>query len=300
MNRRTFIRNTGLASGLLLLPGKELLASLYRQPVYSFTPLRNDVGIFTERGGTIAWCVNKKGIAVVDSQFPEQAGHLIDELKKLSSKPFKYLINTHHHGDHTGGNLAFKDLAQKVVAHANSLTNQKAAAEKQKTLDKQLFPDTTYTDMWKGKLGKERIRMYYFGAGHTNGDSFVHFEHANIVHCGDLVFNRRYPFIDKTAGANIKNWITALQNARSTFTKETIYVFGHAFDPQKVTGNASDLIAFEDYLTKLLLFVETEVKAGKTKEEILKAKQIPGVTEWQGDGIERGLAAAYIEVVEGK
>lgn len=300
MQRRTFIRNTGLASGLLLLPGKQLLASLFNQPAYSLTPLRNDVGIFTEKGGTIAYCINKKGIAVVDTQFPEQATHLIEEIKKMSGKAFKYLINTHHHGDHSSGNIAFKGLAQKVVAHTNSLANQKSVAEKQKTTDKQLFPDTTYTDTWKGKLGKEKIKMHYFGPGHTNGDSFVHFEHANIVHTGDLVFNRRYPYIDKSAGANIKSWILALQKARSTFDKDTIYLFGHAFDPKKVTGNADDLIAFEDFLTKLLLFVETEVKAGKSKEEILKAKQIPGVTEWQGDGIERGLGAAYTEIAEGK
>lgn len=300
MNRRTFIRNTSLASGLLLLPGHQLLASLYNQPAYKLTPLRNDVGIFTEKGGTIAYCVNKKGIAVVDSQFPDTAPHIIAELQKMSKKAFKYLINTHHHGDHSGGNIAFKDIAKNVVAHANSLANQKASAEKAKTVDKQLFPDTTYTDTWKGKLGKESIKLHYFGAGHTNGDSFVHFENANIVHCGDLVFNRRYPYIDKNAGANIKNWILALQKARSTFDKDTMYIFGHAFDPVKVTGNADDLIAFEDFLTKLLAFVEAEVKAGKTKEEILKAKQIPGVTEWHGDGITRGLDAAYVEVVEGK
>jgi cyclase len=300
MQRRTFIKNTGLASGLLLLPGHRLLASLYQQPAYTLTPLRNDVGIFSERGGTIAYCINKKGIAVVDTQFPEQAGHLVAEIKKMSNKAFKYLINTHHHGDHTAGNIVFKDMVREVVTHANSLTNHQNAAKIQKSEDKQLYAGTTYTDTWKGKLGKERIKMHYFGAGHTNGDSFVHFEHANIVHTGDLVFNRRYPFIDKNNGANIKSWINILQKARATFSNDTIYVFGHAFDPKKVTGNADDLIAFEDFLAKLLLFVEAEVKAGKTKEEILKAKQIPGVTEWQGDGIERGLAAAYTEVVEGK
>ena len=300
MNRRAFIRNTSLASGLLLLPGRQLLASLYNQPTYKLLPLRNDVGIFTEKGGTIAYCVNKKGIAVVDTQFPDSAQHLVAELQKMSKKAFKYLINTHHHGDHTGGNIAFKDLAKTVVAHANSLANQKAVAEKAKTVDKQLFPGTTYTDTWKGRLGKETIRLHYFGAGHTNGDSLVHFENANIVHCGDLVFNRRYPYIDKTAGANIKNWIQVLQKARTTFDKETIFIFGHAFDPEKVTGTADDLSAFEGFLSKLLVFVEESVKAGKSKEEIVKAKQIPGVTEWQGEGINRGLEAAYAEVAEGK
>jgi cyclase len=300
MNRRSFIRHTGLASGLLLLSKQQILAQLLQQPAWKMKPLRGDVGIFTEKGGTIAYYTGKKGMAVVDTQFPDTAQHLIDELKKMSTKPLKYLINTHHHGDHSGGNIAFQDLAKNVVAHANSAANQKASAVKQKTEDKQLYPGVTYTDTWKGKVGKERIQIHYFGAGHTNGDSLVHFQHANIVHMGDLVFNRRYPYIDKSAGANIKNWITVLQKAKTTFDSETLFIFGHAFDPEKVTGGKDDLTAFEDYLTKLLLFVEAEVKAGKSKDDILKATAIPGVTEWQGDGIKRSLDAAYAEVAEGK
>jgi glyoxylase-like metal-dependent hydrolase (beta-lactamase superfamily II) len=90
------------------------LAKLLMQPAYKFTPLRNDVGIFTEQGGTVAWLSNTSGIVVVDTQFVDQATHLITELKKISSKPINFLINTHHHGDHTGGNLAFKGLAEKI------------------------------------------------------------------------------------------------------------------------------------------------------------------------------------------
>jgi cyclase len=162
-------------------------------PDYKLTPLRNNVGIFTEQGGTIIWMVNKDGIVCVDSEFPDPANHLIGELKKMSDKPFQWLINTHHHGDHTGGNISFKGIVKNVAAHANSLINQKAAAEKQNSQDKQLYPDTTFTDKWKIKVGDERITAHYFGPGHTNGDSFIHFENANIVHCGDQVFNRRYP-----------------------------------------------------------------------------------------------------------
>jgi cyclase len=300
MNRRNFIRNTGMASGLLLLPAHQLLARLLQQPTWKMKALRGDVGIFSEKGGTIAYYAGKKGMAVVDTQFPDTAAHLIEELKKLSGKPLKYLINTHHHGDHSSGNIAFKGWAKDVVAHANSLTNQQTAAAKQKTEDKQLYPNLTYTDSWTGKVGKERIKMHYFGAGHTNGDSLVHFENANIVHMGDLLFNRRYPYIDKSSGANIKNWISVLQKAKSTFDSETMFIFGHALDPEKVTGTKDDLTAFEGYLTQLYNFVEGEVKAGKTKEVILAATAIPGNTEWQGDGIKRSLEAAYAEIAERK
>ena len=138
--------------------------------------------------------------------------------------------------------------------------------------------------------------MYYYGAAHTNGDSFVHFEHANIVHCGDLVFNRRHPYVDRGAGANIKNWMGVLENGLNKFDGNTKYVFGHAGTGYEVTGKADELVAFRDYLGNVLKFVEGEIKAGKTKEEILKATLIPGGEQWKTDGIQRPLQAAYEEL----
>ncbi|MES2773170.1 MAG: MBL fold metallo-hydrolase [Bacteroidota bacterium] len=296
MQRRSFIRNTGLSIGAVALSNQQILARFFADPAYKMRLLRNNTGIFTEKGGTILYMVNKKGIVVVDSQFPDSATHLIEELKKQSGKPFELLINTHHHGDHSGGNIAFKDLVKKVVAHANSKANQQAAAVKQKKEDQQLYPDTTFYETWEKKIGKEKIKMHHFGAAHTNGDSIVHFQHANIAHMGDLLFNRRHPYIDRTAGANIKSWISVLDKTLATFDDDTIFVFGHALDPEKVTGNKEDIKAFQNYLGKLLLFAETEFKAGKTKEEFIKNKAIPGETEWKGDGIERPLTAAFEEV----
>jgi cyclase len=296
MERRKFITSTAFAAGAVALTGKRSFAHMLAMPEYKLTPLRNNIGIFTEQGGTIIWMVNKEGIVCVDSEFPDPANHLIAELKKQSDKPFQWLINTHHHGDHTGGNISFKGLVKNVAAHANSLTNQRAAAVQQKSEDKQLYPDTTFTDKWKAKVGDERITAHYFGAGHTNGDSFIHFEHANIVHCGDQVFNRRYPYIDRSAGASCKHWPIALESAIKQFDKNTIFVFGHAFDPAKVVGNVEDLKAMKNYMEKLVAFVYDSIKAGKTKEEILAATSIPGITDWQGDGIQRGLTAAYEEL----
>ncbi len=169
MQRRHFLQASAL-TGLTLLNSKSLLAQWLADP-YKMQDLRGGVGIFTEKGGTIAYYVDKEGIVVVDSQFPEQSEHLIGALRKTSEQPFKYLINTHHHGDHSGGNIAYKGLVGQVVAHVNSDKNQRASAEKSNSVDKQLFPDKTFGDAgWKQKIGKERIRTYYFGAGHTDGD----------------------------------------------------------------------------------------------------------------------------------
>ncbi|MES1217504.1 MAG: MBL fold metallo-hydrolase [Bacteroidota bacterium] len=295
MNRRSFIHNSALTFGALTIAQQQLLTSFFEDP-WKIIMLRNNVGIFTERGGTIAFMLSKKGIVVVDSQFPDQSKHLIDELKKRSDKPFKLLINTHHHGDHTAGNISFKGIAEHVLAHENSLKNQKTSAVASKSEDKQLYPDQTYSDTWTQKIDKEKINLSYHGAGHTNGDSFVHFQHSNIVHMGDLVFNRRHPFVDRGAGANIKSWIAVLDKAVNKFDNDTIFVYGHSGTGYDVTGKMDDLKKFGDYLGKVLQFTEGEIKSGKTKEEIVKAKSIPGADEWKGDGIERPLTAAYEEL----
>jgi len=296
MNRRSFLQNSALTIGALTLAQQNLLASFFEDP-WKITMLRNDVGIFEERGGTIGFLLSKKGIVVVDSQFPDQSKHLIDELKKKTEKQFKLLINTHHHGDHSGGNISFKGIVEHVVAHENSKKNQETSAKQNKSEDKQLYPDQTYTDTWCQKVGKEKICLSYFGAGHTNGDSFIHFQHANIVHCGDLLFNRRHPYVDRTAGANIKSWIEVLNKALNKYDKETMYIFGHAATGYKVTGTSDELNKFRDYLGNVLKFAESEIKAGKTKEELLKATLIPGGEEWKTDGIQRPLGAAYDELM---
>lgn len=296
MQRRAFIKNTAITIGALSFLNSSSLAQLLADPAFKITMLTDTIGMFTERGGTILFMISKKGVVVVDSQFPDTAAHLVEEIKKKTKKPFRLLINTHHHGDHSGGNIVFKELVPHVLAHANSKINQQAAAVKQKTEDKQLYPDQTYTDTWCQKFGKEKICLHYFGAGHTNGDSLVHFQHSNIIHTGDLVFNRRHPFIDKTAGADIANWIILLEKATKTFDSKTVYVSGHAASGYNTLLKADEVLLFRDYLGNLLKFADAELKAGKTKEEILKASTIPGSPQWTGDGIQRPLTAAIEEL----
>ena len=296
MHRRNFIRNTGMftAGGLLLNP--KAFAGVLLPADYKVTMLRNNVGIFTERGGTIGFFLSKEGNLVIDAQFPDTAPHVIEEVKQRNPGALRLLINTHHHGDHTAGNIAFKGIAEKVLAHKNSLKNQRAVAEKNNTLDKQLLPDNTFDDELKLKFGDEKIQGYYFGPGHTDGDGIYHFENANIMHVGDLMFNKRHPFVDRSAGANMENWIKVLDQIVKKGDKDTLYIFGHSLNPGEETGNAEDLGKFQDYLGKVLTFAEAEYKKGVSKEEFIKNTSIPGVTEWSGGGIERPLTAAYEEV----
>ncbi len=296
MNRRTFVRSAALTLSAISLFKGSALAALLNDPAYKIRMLTDDCGIFTERGGTILFMITKKGIVVVDSQFPDSAAHLVEDLKKRSMQPFKYLINTHHHRDHTSGNILFTGIVEHVVAHQNSKANQERQARSSNDYDKHLYPTVTFDDSWSRKLDGRKIKLHYFGAAHTNGDSLVHFENQDVIHMGDLVFNRRHPVIDKTNGANIANWMKVLEKAVSKFGKDTRYVCGHAREGHDVVVKSDDVLLFRDYLGNLLNFMDKEIKAGKTRPEILKATTIPGSPEWMGDGINRPLEAAYTEL----
>jgi hypothetical protein len=101
----------------------------------------------------------------------------------------------------------------------------------------------------------------------------VTFERANVAHMGDLMFNQRHPVVDRAAGASLRNWMTVLEVAPRDHDRETVYIFGHANTGLPVTGSHVDLAKFRDYLGALLAFVETHVKAGRTREQILAMRE---------------------------
>lgn len=300
MNRRNFIRHTSLGIGALGLAQNSLLASMVEDPwkIHMLTP---NMGVFTEKGGTILFYLSKDVDIIIDTQFPEQAQHLRTELKKRSKQKTILVINTHHHADHTSGNIAFldADLNINIMAHENSLKNQKAVALAQNNNAKQYYPSSLFKDTQDIGTSDEKIKLHYFGPAHTDGDALIHFENANIIHMGDLINNRRYPYIDRTAGASVRNWVKVLEKTEKTFDNKTTFVFGHASPGFEVYGKKADIVAMRNYFEKLLAFTEAEIKAGKSKEDFLKNTSIPGVTEWVGEGIQRSLTATWEELTTG-
>jgi glyoxylase-like metal-dependent hydrolase (beta-lactamase superfamily II) len=236
-----------------------------------FTDIRRNIGFFTAQGGTIGYLIDAKGVAVVDSQFRASAKLCLDGLNERSkNRPVDRLINTHHHGDHTDGNIVFKGNAKKVVAHAKAAEHMKAPPPSgNPPKEEQLYPDTTFTDAWREQVGDEWIRAKHYGHAHTSGDVVVTFERANVAHMGDLMFNQRHPIVDRAAGASLKNWIAVLEAAAKDHSNDTIYIFGHAGAKLPVTGARADLMTLRDYFTALLAFVGEQMKAGKSRDEIM-------------------------------
>lgn len=266
------------------------------QPVPTFTPLRRNVGIFTGAGGTIAWLVSPDGVIVVDAGMPPNAEACLQGINERSSKrQIDCLFNTHHHGDHTGGNGVFRPATKRIVAHAKVPELQKATA-RPGTEAGQVYADTTFTDRFQAAIGDEVVHAVYAGPAHTGGDGVVFFAQANIVHMGDLVFNRRQPVTDRPGGCSLGGWIQSLQRIADGHGADTLYIFGHAKPGFEVTGKKADLLYQRDFLSAVLDYVRAQIKAGKPREEIVKASpELKGFAE-HGPVIERVLTAAYEEL----
>lgn len=277
--RRQFLETSTLAAALGVTT-RGALAQAPAPVTGTFTALRGNTGIFTGRGGTIGWLLAPDGVVVVDSQFPDTAQQCLDGLKAKATRPIDLLVNTHHHGDHTGGNAVFRPHVKGIVAHANVPGLQQKAAAAAPPAGQPAPPpptvaDKTYDKTWEQAVGQETLRLEYYGPAHTGGDSVVTFVKANVVHMGDLMFNKRHPFIDRPAGASIRNWLTVLESTVKDHERDTIYIFGHSKDGQPVTGDSSHLLAMRDYLTAVLDVTKKAIDAGKSRDEAMKAGPLP-------------------------
>ena len=313
MNRRDFLIRSGAAASIGLLTPDSLLAQTPSAPapsvpvaqpplVTTFTALRRNVGTFTGAGGTIGWLSNKDALAAIDTQFPNTAAIFLNGLPGRDGRQLDVVVDTHHHGDHTGGNATLRPAAKTIVAHANvpDLMRARAEADK-KVLDPAMIPDATFPETWKLALGDETISARYLGTGHTKGDIVVLFEKANVVHLGDLLFNRLYPVIDRPGGASIRHWVVVLEKIHADYPADAIFVSGHGNAKFGITLQRDELLVFRDYLSALLATTEAGIKAGKSKEEIQKLENMPGFADFhvppgKGNRLPGNLATAYDEL----
>ncbi len=311
ITRRSFLATSTVA---LAAGAFEPVRLFGQQPPAPVTPvfreLRRNTGFWTARGGTIGWLVNPAGAIAVDSQFPDTAALCLEQLLKSSGKAdITALINTHHHGDHTGGNGVFRPKTKQIIGHANVPTYMKATWERGMATRAQqtpapstpppaepVVPDQTFTDTWSFEHGDERVSAKHYGPAHTGGDAVIRFERANVAHMGDLMFNRAHPVIDRTNGASIANWIVVLQKVAAELPADTMYIFGHAGPKFEVTGSRADLHHHANYLAALLEYVRGQVKAGKTRDAVVASQDIIKGFEDYGPLVTRPLGPAYDEV----
>lgn len=287
LSRRRFLRLSGAA-----LAAAPLLPSLPGLPrAGDFQTLRRGVGVFTERGGTIGWLATDDALVVVDTQFPDSAEACWNGLQERTSRAADLVINTHHHGDHTAGNPFFEAHTDRIVAHANVPDLQRQAAESNGNAEAQVYPNETFDTAWSESVGDETVRLQHHGPAHTGGDAVIHFEEANVVHVGDLVFNRVPPFIDIDGGASTRGWIETLERIHADFDDDTRFIFGHGHPEYGITGDRADLLAMRDFLDGLVAYVQDGLDAGTPIEELADRTRLPGFEDHYHEDWPLGLDA---------
>ena len=277
VTRRMFLSTSASALALGLGPARAFAqpAAAAAPPATSFVELRRGVGMFLGSGGTIGYLVNGAGAAAIDSQFANTAAIAVTGLRQRAPPGIEMLLNTHHHGDHTGGNQVFRGAVKRIVAHANCLEWHRKTAAAAKSEAQTSFADTTFSGEWKTSFGDETIQARYYGAGHTSGDAVYHFEKADVVHMGDLLFNRAHPNIDRPAGASVSNWIVVLDKVARAHGNDTIFIAGHGKDNAVRCGKA-EVTHFRGYLAACMDTAKKAVAAGTPKAALLTTTAPPG------------------------
>ncbi len=321
MNRRDFLRQSSLLAAVGCLSRVGLFgqtatttpagAGATKAPATGgagfgeFRELRRGVGTFSGRGGTIGWLSSKDALAVVDTQFPDSAAIFLAGMPGRGGRTIDVVLNTHHHADHTSGNPVFRPVAKTIVAQANVPKLQFEAAKRAEqaksasatAADQLVFADTTFPDVWRHEFPDEVIRAQFHGPAHTSGDAVVMLEKANVVHMGDLVFNRMHPVIDRPSGASVRGWIVVLEDAVKTYPADAIYIFGHGSPKFGVTGKRDDLLVMRDYWSAVLGLVEKQIASGTTREAVVALKSVPGFTTLDPSSrLGSNLAAAFDEL----
>ncbi|MCB1667597.1 MAG: MBL fold metallo-hydrolase [Pseudomonadales bacterium] len=245
-------------------------------PHFKVTTINQNIHFLQGKGGNIAVLTGDDGIVMIDNDYKEMAPPLEKALQQFGgAASLSFIINTHWHGDHTGGNLVFGEHAH-IVAHENV---RKRLSSSQKVpffnmitepQPEQALPNLSYLSTMNLYLNGEHIQLRHYGVGHTDGDSVVFFKHANVVHMGDLFFNGFFPFVDVDNAGNVLSVANSIAQILPLLNDKTVVIPGHG-----PIGSKQDLVAFHD----MLLGTTAEVRQMKASGASLEEMQAKGLSE---------------------
>lgn len=264
-----------LAIGLMLLSATSLAASAqgrFDNVEIKTEKLNDHVYALFGAGGNIGLSVGDDGIFVVDDQFDELNEKIVKAIRDISDQPIEFLVNTHWHGDHTGGNEAFATKHDTLIfAHDNvrkrmSQSNDRGDGRVTPPSPKEALPVVTFSETNSFHLNGEAVKAIHIAHAHTDGDAIVHFTKSNIIHMGDTYFNGGFPYIDTTSGGSVYGVIKAAKTALTLADDKTQIIPGHGPMATKV-----DLQKYHDMLVDVTSRVEDLVKDGKSLDDIKAA-----------------------------
>jgi cyclase len=240
--------------------------------------VQGSVYMLTGAGGNIGVSVGDDGIVIVDDQFAPLAPKIKEALKSISTKPIKFIINTHYHGDHTGGNEIFGHDAP-IIAHDNVRTRlaagSKALGRETPPAPKGALPVITFNDTATIHVNGEDIKAVHFPHGHTDGDAVIFFPKSNVVHMGDDLFFAQFPFIDLDNGGSVRGLIKNLEAIMPMLDEGTKLIPGH--------GSLGDKPALQEWINMLkgtVAIMNEAIQKGKTIEQIKQEKTLVAWSNW--------------------
>ncbi len=246
-------------------------------------PVAGNIHMLEGSGGNIGVSAGDDGILIVDDKFEKDEAKIRELLKGINPGPLKFVLNTHFHGDHTGGNAAFGKEAV-IIAHEN--VRGRLGADK----PKEALPVVTYEDKVSVHFNGEEIELIHLPAGHTDTDSVVYFRGANVVHMGDLFFSGRFPFIDLENGGTVEGYLANVAKVLETLPDDVKIIPGHG-----PLSTKADLQKFHAMIDDCFNSVNEQVKAGKTIQDI-QAQGVPAAWKdwgWRFISEERWLITLH-------
>lgn len=229
------------------------------RPPLGIEKVADDLFVITGNGGNVGVLVTDEGVILVDDKFEEDYEGILAQVKSVTAKPVKYVINTHHHSDHSGGNTRFIEVAE-IISHKNARANM--VGGKQAGSPGSMKPARiTFTDETSVFLGGKEVRAHYFGRGHTNGDVIVYFPAQRVIHTGDLMAGVT-PLIDYGGGGSLVEWIKTIDAAMAALDFDRV-IPGHG-----VVTNRAGLQTYRDNVVKMRDDIKGLIAQGKSQEEV--------------------------------
>jgi cyclase len=264
------------------------------------TKVSGNIYMLEGAGGNIAASVGEDGIAIVDDQYAPLAEKIQAALKDLgvTTKPVRFVINTHYHGDHTGGNEPFGNAGSTLIAHANvrkrletggTAGNGGSIKMEQKPASGNALPIITFEHDVTVHLNGEDIRALHFPSGHTDGDSIIFFPKNNVVHMGDDFVRYGFPFIDVSSGGSVEGMIAATEKVAAELPADVRVIPGHG-----ALSNMEDLKAFTKMLKETSAVVEKALGGRKTLDQMKQEKILAPWEKFSGGFIN---SDAFIETL---
>jgi glyoxylase-like metal-dependent hydrolase (beta-lactamase superfamily II) len=259
MSRSTRVR---LCGGLVFLLGTWVAytQNANQPPQLKIDKVKDDLYQIVGDGGNVAVYITGEGVILVDDKFEQDYGQIVEKVKSVTSQPIKYILSTHHHSDHSGGNVKFAPTVE-IISTANARAN--IVEHKQSNAPANMVPaSVTFTDETSVYLGGKQVLAKHFGRGHTNGDAVIYFPALKTLHTGDLMAGAT-PLIDYPGGGSVAEWAKTLDGAMK-LDFDTV-IPGHG----NVTNKAG-LKTYRDNVEMLRTRAQGLIREGKSQEEVGK------------------------------